>query len=117
MLINRGTTTRDVLREMGERLRSYRLQQNVSIRQVAVDAGLGIATVQRAEAGRGFTATTLVKLLRALGRLDTLEAFLPAPAISPIQVATLGGRERQKAGSPRVRRGRGQAGGKRQEKS
>lgn len=104
MLIDRGSTTRDVLREMGERIRSYRLQQNVPIRQVALDAGLGIATVQRAEAGRGFTATTLVKLLRALGRLDALDAFLPAPSISPIQIAELGGRERLKAGSPRPRR-------------
>ena len=103
MQITRGSTTRDILREMGARLRSYRLQQNVPIRQIALDAGLGIATVQRAESGLGLAGTTLVKILRALGRLDALDAFLPAPTISPIQLAKLGGRERMKAGTARTK--------------
>ena len=109
MLITNSTTTRDVLAELGTRLRAYRLQQNTSVMDVARSAGLGTATILRAELGRGMTLANLVRLLRALGRLDALDAFLPAPTVSPIQLAALNGHERQRAGSPRPRQRHKQA--------
>ena len=104
MPITSASSTSDVLRETGDRLRIFRLQQNIPMRELALQAGVGIATVQRAEAGLGMTLATLVKLLRALGRLEALEAFLPPATISPLQLAKLAGRDRQRAGSPRPQR-------------
>lgn len=97
-------TTAEILREIGQRLQRYRLQQNRTIADVARDAGVGVRTVERAEAGERPTLGTVVRILRALGRLDALDAFLPAPLASPIQLAAMAGRERLRAGTPRRRR-------------
>ena len=98
-------TTGEILRELGQRMQRYRLQQNRTLAEVAASAGVGVRTAKRAEAGEHPTLETVVRLLRALGRLDTLNAFLPAPLVSPLQLADLGGRERQRAGTPRRRGG------------
>jgi hypothetical protein len=50
-----------------------------------------------AEKGEGTTLETLIRLLRALGRLEQINQFLPEPSVSPIQVAKLKGKIRQKA--------------------
>jgi hypothetical protein len=39
----------------------------------------------------------LIRVLRAMGKLSQLDAFLPEPGLSPIQLAKLKGRERQRA--------------------
>lgn len=96
-----AATTQEILGEIGHRIARYRLQQNRTIAELAKAAGLGTATVKRAEAGKGPTLETIIRLLRALGRIDTLEAFLPAPLVSPLQLADLRGHERQRAGTPR----------------
>lgn len=102
--IGQTSTTPEVLAELGTRIRRYRLQQNRTIADVAAAAGLGSATIKRAEAGVRPTLETFIRILRALGRLDSLDAFLPAPLVSPLQLADLGGHERQRAGTPRKRR-------------
>src|SRR4051812_8867604 len=90
-------TTQEVLREIGRRLQRYRLQQNRTLADLAKEAGIGLRTAQRAEAGENPTLETVVRLLRGLGRLDALDAFLPAPLVSPIQLADLSGHERRRA--------------------
>lgn len=102
--IRPSATTEEVLAELGHRIQRYRLQQNRTLADVAKAAGLGLRTVRRAEAGERPTLETIVRLLRALGRLDTLDAFLPVPLVSPLQLAELSGRERQRAGTRRRRR-------------
>ncbi len=90
-------TTTEVLREIGARLRGLRLQQNVTQADLAELAGVGHATVKRAEVGESVRMETIVKMLRALGRIEALDSFLPAPLVSPIQLAEQRERERQRA--------------------
>ncbi len=97
-------TTDEVLAEIGQRLQRYRLQQNRTVADLAADAGISQRTASRAEAGENPTLATVVRILRALGRLDALDAFLPPALVSPIQLVALSGRERQRAGKPRRRR-------------
>jgi transcriptional regulator with XRE-family HTH domain len=99
--ITSTSTTDEVLRELGSRMRDYRLQQNRTIDDLARDAGLGTSTVKRAEAGERPTLESVVRLLRALGRLEALDAFLPPPAVSPLQLSANAGRERQRARPPK----------------
>jgi len=103
--IGPDATSDEILARIGHRLRAYRLQQNRPLADVATAAGLGLRTAQRAEAGRNPTLDTLVRMLRALGRLDAIEAFLPPPLISPVQLARLSGRARRRAGTRRRRPG------------
>lgn len=98
MQIANRMTDSEVVQEVGARLERYRLQQNRTLQELAEAAGVSYRTARRAEAGESSPSlVTVVKLLRALGRLEALDAFLPAPTISPIQMARLGGRVRQRA--------------------
>lgn len=101
MRISAAATTEELLAELGERLRRYRLQQNRTLAEIAAEAGVSKLTAQRAETGKNPQLATLIRMLRALGRLDTLDAFLPAPLVSPIEVAKRRGKQPQRAGRPR----------------
>ncbi len=90
-------TTKEILREVGARLQGFRLQQNVTQAELAETAGVGHATVKRAEAGESVRLDTIVKILRALGRVEALDSFLPEPLVSPIQLAEQRERGRQRA--------------------
>jgi transcriptional regulator with XRE-family HTH domain len=90
-------TDDEILQELGTRLRAYRLQMNLSQGGLAVRAGVNRTTIRDAEFGKDFQLSTLVKLLRALGRLGDLDAFLPAPSVSPIQLMKRQGKPRQRA--------------------
>lgn len=97
-------TTEEILLEIGRRLQRYRLQQNRTAADVAREAGIGTRTLERAEAGERPTLETVVRIMRALGRLDAIGSFLPPPLVSPIQLASLSGQQRLRAGTPRRRR-------------
>jgi transcriptional regulator with XRE-family HTH domain len=82
---------------VGDRLRRYRLGQNLTVAEVAERTGLNRNTVINAEGGRNPRLGTVVRLLRAYGRLETLDAFLPAPPVSPLQVIRDRARPRKRA--------------------
>lgn len=86
-----------MLAEIGVRLRGYRLQQNMTIEDLAERAGLNRLTVGNAERGKDARLSTITRVLRVLGRLDSLEAFLPPPAVSPMQLLENRGRVRKRA--------------------
>lgn len=106
MRISHTSTTEEILQEVGRRLRANRLQQNRTLAEVAEHAGLRPLTVQQAELGRGSTLESFIRILRALGRVDALEAFLPEPLVSPLDLARREGVTRKRAGRPRKVRGR-----------
>ena len=80
--------------------------QDMFLTQAAVAraAGIGTRTVRNVEGGNDTQLSTLLRILRALGRLDALDAFLPRPGVSPMELLRTGGRERQRAGPARRRR-------------
>ena len=89
---------------IGERIRRERLNQNMTQAELAKQAGLGARTVRSLEAGQKPTVETLIRALRGLGKLGTIDAFLPEPGLSPLQLAKLQGRERQRASGRRPAR-------------
>lgn len=89
-------TPGEVTAQMGRRIRTYRLQCNLDQRTVAERAGISRRTLQGLEQGSGSTVETLVRVLKALDRVQALEAFLPEPSVSPIALFE-GPRERQRA--------------------
>ena len=101
MRISETSTTIEILQEIGARLQVLRLQQNITAAQFAKRAGVSLRTVNRAEAGENTSLETTIRLLRAANRLGALEAFLPVPLVSPLQLAKMRGHERQRASTPR----------------
>jgi transcriptional regulator with XRE-family HTH domain len=83
--------------ELGARLRAYRLQQNVTVAHVARQSGLNKNTILNAEWGKNPRLRTIISLLRAYGRLEALDSFLPVPTISPLQLVRDQGRLRRRA--------------------
>lgn len=89
--------TERTLIDLGSRIRRYRLNQNLSQKEVSERAGIGLASLCRMEEGKGSTLSNLVRVLTALDVVSSLDAFLPMPEVSPIQMAKLRGKVRQKA--------------------
>ncbi|WP_193161273.1 helix-turn-helix domain-containing protein [Microbulbifer hainanensis] len=91
-----GKSDQQILRTLGERLRGHRLRRDITQEQLAQRAGLSVSTIKGLESGRG-RLDSLVAVLRELQQLDGLEAFLPEPGISPLQLAERQGKPRQRA--------------------
>ena len=90
---------------LGSRVQRERLNRNLTQAALAARAGVSARTVRYLEAGRQTTVETFVRVLRALDRLDALDALLPEPGVSPLQLAKLKGRERKRAGTRRRKTG------------
>jgi len=73
-----------VLAELGRRLARHRLERNWTQAEMAAEAGLGQATVQRAERGESIQMTSMVKLLRTLELLGALDLAVPESIDLPI---------------------------------
>lgn len=86
-----------IVKILGERVNRQRLNQNMTQVELAKKSGVARIVIHRLENGLGCTLESLIRLLRALGALEQLNSFLPEPGLSPIQLAKLKGRERQRA--------------------
>lgn len=92
-----GMSDRAILREIGRRVKRRRLDRNLTQQVVADNAGLSRTTVSEFERGAPASLLTLVQVLRALGELEELDAFLPDPGLSPLELARMKGHKRQRA--------------------
>jgi transcriptional regulator with XRE-family HTH domain len=79
-----GKTDRELMQELGARLRALRGDRD--IKDVAGNVGLDRGTVASAERGQNPTLRTLIRLLRVYGRLGALDAFIPEPQVSPMSL-------------------------------
>ena len=71
------------LHTIGSALRGLRLQQNLGQVELAERAGVARSAVQNLESGRA-TLSTLVRVVRALGREDWLRALAAETSIHPL---------------------------------
>jgi len=94
-------TDEEILDEIGSRLRRHRLQANITQADLARQGGISLRTLGNIETGRDVQLGTLIRILRALGRLDSLNAFLPPAGVSPMELLRGQGMPRQRAGRPR----------------
>ncbi|MFT5208225.1 MAG: transcriptional regulator with XRE-family HTH domain [Candidatus Omnitrophota bacterium] len=86
-----------ILKELGRRLMTIRLNKNVTQIDLAKKSGLDRKTVQRLESGDSIQSLSLIKILRSLDSLDQLDNFLPETMISPIQQLKSKAATRQRA--------------------
>lgn len=89
---------------LGARLKRMRLNQDMTQLELANRAWVERRTVLNAEKGNVRLAD-LIAILRALGKLDNLDSFLPEVPLSPIQLHKLQGRARKRAsGNNKIRK-------------
>ncbi len=89
-------TDEAISKEMGNRLKALRLRKNISQQQLALDTTISLNAIRALEAGKA-KLTTLIAVLRYLGQLDALDTFIPEVPVSPIQLAKLHSKTRQRA--------------------
>ncbi len=99
-----GISDRAILREIGSRIRKKRLSKNLSQQKLADSAGLHRTTVRDIEQGKGASLITFIQVLRSLNALEEIDSFLPEQVISPLQLARMKGKQRQRASTTRNRK-------------
>ncbi len=86
--------------ELGHRLKTLRLRKNITQKELARATTLSLNTIKSLESGRGKLAS-LIAVLRELGALDQIDNFIPAISISPMQLAKMQGKVRERASGER----------------
>jgi transcriptional regulator with XRE-family HTH domain len=84
MYLDELMTDGAVLSELGRRLARHRIERNWTQAELAAEAGVGHATVQRAERGDSVQMTSMIKLLRTLELLGGLDLAVPESIELPI---------------------------------
>jgi transcriptional regulator with XRE-family HTH domain len=86
--------------ELGRRIKALRLRKNITQKELAEATTLSLNTIKSLESGRGKLAS-LIAVLRELGALDQLDSFIPDTSISPMQIAKMQGKVRERASGER----------------
>lgn len=98
MKIAAQLSDKGILRELGNRLTGVRLERNLTQAVLAEQAGVSKRTVERLELGEvAMRLSGFVRVCRALGLIERLDALIPEPMLSPIAKLKLKSRERRRA--------------------
>ena len=103
-----AATTEELEDRLGARIRAVRLSRNLEQAAVAERAGVSVRTIKNLEAGHGSSTATLVRVVRALGRLDWIDSLAPAVSVSPLRLLA---QERKQSAPQRASRPRGPVSG------
>lgn len=90
-----------IAEELGVRLRQARLNLDLTQQILAERAGLSRKILMNAEKGRA-SLESFVAIMGALGLVAQLDSFLPPQILSPLQLAKLQGRPRQRASGAKL---------------
>lgn len=86
-----------ILREIGEFIKSKRIENNLTQYEVADKAAISRSTLSLAERGENIAMLNLLKILRVLDALYVFEQFRIQPQISPLQLAKEDEKRRKRA--------------------
>jgi transcriptional regulator with XRE-family HTH domain len=93
-------TSAEWLERLGAQVRQRRITADLTQEDLAALADVSVSAVGNLETGAGAQLNTFVKVVRALGATDWLNALAPTPpSISPIQML----RHERRTGRPRQR--------------
>lgn len=89
--------------ELGRRIKTLRLRKNITQKELAEATTLSLNTIKSLESGTG-KLSTVIAVLRELDVLDQINNFIPEPSISPLQLAKMQGKQRERASGGRRQR-------------
>ncbi|GET25836.1 helix-turn-helix domain-containing protein [Prolixibacter sp. NT017] len=88
---------KQIIAEIGKRLKGFRLNQNITQQELGDMIGKGPDEISRIENGKAFTMITLLRILRALNKLEYLDHILQPPQINPLQLREIERKKRKRA--------------------
>ena len=77
-------TDETIIAELGEKIHQVRLRKNLTQTELAAESGVAKRTIERFEKGASIQLTSLVRILRALGKIDLLIHLIPEQVNSPM---------------------------------
>ena len=83
------------------RQESIRLSQNISQAELAKQAGVSRSTMTRIADGKSISLDSFIRVIKALGLSDHLDALLPDPSIRPVEMVINKGQHRRRASGKR----------------
>ena len=92
-----------IAEQLGDRLKQARLNADLTQAELASRTGLNRRTILNAEKGN-VQLKNMVAILVSLDMADHLNLFLPVQEISPLQLAKLKGKKRQRASRSQERK-------------
>ncbi len=95
-MINDTMSPAAIAVELGHRLKKARLNVDLTQEELALRTGLNRRSIMNAEKGKA-QLENFVAILVSLGMAEQLDTFLPIVEFSPLQLAKLKGKERQRA--------------------
>ena len=72
-----------VQRRIGEKLKSVRLRQNITQKSLAEEADISLSSVKKIENGEIGSFESLLRVMRVLGELDTIQSLITEERLSP----------------------------------
>lgn len=96
MRISNSLSDDIVIAELGARLRGIRLERRWTQADLALASGLPKRTIERLETGTHTGLSALLRVLRAFGLLENLEALVPEAGPGPIALLERRGRPRRR---------------------
>lgn len=91
-------TAHAIADELGDRIKTARLNANFTQKELAKKAGISLKAVTNSEKGTS-TFESIIAILIALEMTEQLNLFIPKQEISPIQLIELQGKVRKRATS------------------
>lgn len=86
-----------IIQTIGDYVRHHRLEQNITQKELAIKSGINRTTMSDLELGRRCQLVTLIQVLRILNKLHVFDLFEVNQQISPIKLAEMEMKKRQKA--------------------
>ena len=86
MILNsHALTTAEIVHSLGTRFRDYRLGLNMTRKEVAEAAGVGLTTIYKFETGNmtDISLGSLLRLLKVIGERENWDSLLPELPESP----------------------------------
>ena len=106
-------TDKGIEQKIGEKIKGTRLRQNITQDRLASEAGISLSSVKKIESGHIGSFDSLVRVLRTLGLLDSLQRLAEPMELSPneyyefVNSAKKNSRRRARAKEPKIMEGTG----------
>lgn len=100
MKITEYMSNKELLTELGTRIKDTRIAIPMTQKEMATSAGLAINTVSAIESGKPVSVDSLINVLRILGLLSNFDILVPEQGVRPSQIVELG-KKRERATSKR----------------
>lgn len=88
MKIDYYSSTNEILKEIGTRIKSARIDAGLSQQDLAEQANVSIRTISNIEHGRDTSFATIIEVMRGIGRVQVFDSIIPETTLRPSRIVS-----------------------------